>query len=68
MGGHGSREWGHPVSLGMLWERCHCPISRSSRRKGGCRLLLERIHYLPGYRQLSKAIFQLCAFKELIGS
>lgn len=29
---------------------------------------LEGIHYLPGYRQLSEAIFQLCAFKELIGS
>lgn len=32
-----------------------------------CCLRLEGIHYLPGYRQLSKAIFQLCAFKELIG-
>lgn len=30
-------------------------------------LQLEGIHYLPGYRQLSEAIFQLCAFKELIG-
>lgn len=30
-------------------------------------LRLEGIHYLPGYRQLSEAIFQLCAFKELIG-
>lgn len=30
-------------------------------------LCLEGIHYLPGYRQLSEAIFQLCAFKELIG-
>lgn len=32
-----------------------------------CCLRLEGIHYIPGYRQLSKAIFQLCAFKELIG-
>lgn len=32
-----------------------------------CCLRLEGIHYLPGYRQLSKAIFQLCTFKELIG-
>lgn len=32
-----------------------------------CCLQPEGIHYLPGYRQLSKAIFQLCSFKELIG-
>lgn len=32
-----------------------------------CCLRLEGIHYIPGYRQLAKAIFQLCAFKELIG-
>lgn len=47
--------------------------SPCSQRKGwmlllwSCCLRLEGIHYLPGYRQLSEAIFQLCAFKELIG-